>query len=176
VHACAHGQGNYASLPFSNSVNRLDCQTACDSNFDPQRLFRGLANLHGAQHLSATPEEAARAYDAATIKRNAQFSEGTMIEVIDAEATNQLKATRLQDRRRREAQCSLRSSDRFDPWRDQQNKISRASVWLITSYKSRLAITVLAVPPKPALGNGRLQRQVRRAWGSKGALAPHYYR
>ena len=35
---------NYASLPFSNSVNRLDCQTACDGNFDLQRFSGVVSN------------------------------------------------------------------------------------------------------------------------------------
>jgi len=46
---------NYASLPFSNSANRLACQTACDGNFDPQRFSGALANpiRHLLQAVSA---------------------------------------------------------------------------------------------------------------------------
>jgi len=35
---------NYASQPYSNRANRLECQTGVHSNFDPQRLSGGLAN------------------------------------------------------------------------------------------------------------------------------------
>src|SRR5262249_16811566 len=49
--------GNYASLPFSNSANRLDCQTPCDGNFDSQR-FSGVVSNHAPsltlQHIKSS--------------------------------------------------------------------------------------------------------------------------
>src|SRR5215469_18790746 len=35
---------NYASPPYSNRANRLECQTGVHGDFDPQRLSGALAN------------------------------------------------------------------------------------------------------------------------------------